>query len=59
MTLAPPGVLRPGDRVWFDGAGHLVIALTGTLVRLRSDDGTGAMVLAAYLMASPGVRWGR
>jgi hypothetical protein len=32
---------------------HLVVALTGTLVRLRSDDGTEAVVLAAYLMASP------
>ena len=52
MTLAPPGVLRPGDRVRFDGADHLVVALTGTLVRLRSDDGAAAVVLAAYLMAS-------
>jgi putative transposase len=53
MTLAPPGVLRPGDRVRFDGADHLVVALAGTLVRLRSDDGAAAVVLAAYLMASP------
>ena len=53
MTLAAPGVLRPGDRVRFDGADHLVVALTGTLVRLRSDGGTEAVVLAAYLMASP------
>ena len=53
MTLAPAGVLRPGDWVRFDGADHLVVALTGTLVRLRSDGGTEAVVLAAYLMASP------
>jgi hypothetical protein len=53
MTPAPAGVLRPGDRVRFDGADHLVVALTGTLVRLRSDGGTEAVVLAAYMMASP------
>ena len=53
MTPTPAGVLRPGDRVRFDGADHLVVALTGTLVRLRSDGGTEAVVLAAYLMASP------
>jgi hypothetical protein len=29
MTLAPTGVLRPGDQVRFDGADHLVVALTG------------------------------
>lgn len=53
MTLAPPAVLRPGDRVAFDGTHHLVVALTGTSVRLRSDDGGEAVVLASYLMASP------
>ncbi len=42
-----------GPAIRFDSAGHLVVALTGTLVRLRSDDGTEAVVLAAYLMASP------
>lgn len=53
MTLAPAAVLRPGDRVMFDGTDHLVVALSGTSVRLRSDDGGEAVVLASYLMASP------
>lgn len=53
MTLAPPAVVRPGDRVRFDGADYLVVALAGTSVRLRGDDGTEAVVLASYLMASP------
>jgi putative transposase len=53
VTLAPPAVLRPGDRVAFDGTDHLVVALTGTSVRLRCDDGSEAVVLASYLMASP------
>ena len=46
-------VLRPGDWVRYDGAEHQVIALAGTSVRLRSDDGAESVVLAAYLMASP------
>jgi len=53
VTLAPPAVLRPGDRVRFDGTEHLVVALAGTSVRLRSNDGAEAVVLAAYLMACP------
>jgi putative transposase len=39
--------------VRFDGTDHLVVALAGTSVRLRSDDGTETVVLAAYLMACP------
>lgn len=53
MTLAPPAVVRPGDRVRFDGTDYLVVALAGTAVRLRADDGAEAVVLASYLMASP------
>lgn len=53
MTLAPLAILRPGDRVLFDGAEHMVVGLSGTSVRLRSDDGSEAVVLASYLMASP------
>jgi len=53
VTLAPPAVLRPGDRVRFDGTEHLVVALAGTSVRLRSNDGAEAVVLAAYLIACP------
>lgn len=51
--MAPPAVVRPGDRVRFDGADYLVVTLAGTAVRLRTDDGTEAVVLASYLMASP------
>ena len=40
----------------YDGGEHQVLALAGTSVRLRSDDGAETVVLAAYLMASPGVR---
>src|SRR6478672_11529658 len=46
-------VLRPGDLVRYDGADHQVVALAGTSVRLRSDDGADSVVLVAYLMASP------
>ncbi|MEU7892476.1 Mu transposase C-terminal domain-containing protein [Nonomuraea sp. NPDC049152] len=47
-------VLRPGDWVHFDGGEHQVVALAGTSVRLRSSDGAESVVLASYLMASPG-----
>jgi len=46
-------VLRPGDLVRYDGADHQVVALAGTSVRLRCDDGSDSVVLAAYLMACP------
>jgi putative transposase len=46
-------VLRPGDRVRYDGADHQVVALSGTSVRLHSDDGAQSVVLVAYLMACP------
>jgi len=47
-------VLRPGDWVCFDGGEHQVVALAGVSVRLRSAAGAEAVVLASYLMASPG-----
>ena len=53
MTLARAAVLRPGDRVHYDGGEHQVIALAGTSVRLRADDGGEQVVLAAHLMACP------
>lgn len=53
MTAGRP-VLRPGDRVFYDGGEHQVVALAGTSVRLRSPDGAETAVLASYLMASPG-----
>ena len=46
-------MLRPGDRVRYDGADHQVVALSGTSVRLHSDDGAQSVVLVAYLMACP------
>ncbi|MEQ4305529.1 hypothetical protein ABNF97_29800 [Plantactinospora sp. B6F1] len=46
-------VLRPGDRVSFDGGEHQVVGLSGTMVRLRSDAGE-QLVLAGHLIASPG-----
>lgn len=53
MSLARAAVLRPGDQVRYDGADHVVVALAGTSVRLRSDDGGELVVLVAYLMACP------
>jgi hypothetical protein len=39
--------------VRYDGADHVVVALAGTSVRLRSDDGLERVVLAGHLMACP------
>jgi putative transposase len=47
-------VLRPGDTVHFDGEDHQVVGLAGTSVRLRSGGGAEQIILAGYLMASPG-----
>ncbi|HTW04513.1 MAG TPA: Mu transposase C-terminal domain-containing protein [Streptosporangiaceae bacterium] len=54
MRTGPVAVLRPGDQVLFDGGEHLVVALAGTSVRLRSPDGGEQVVLGTHLMASPG-----
>ncbi|MBT8227487.1 MAG: DDE-type integrase/transposase/recombinase [Dactylosporangium sp.] len=52
MTLRM--VLRPGDRVHFDGREYQVAGLAGTSVRLRSEEvGADQVVLAGHLMASP------
>ncbi len=53
MTARAAAVLRPGDRVRYDGADHVVVALAGTAVRLRSQDGSERAVLAGHLMAWP------
>lgn len=54
MTMGRVAVLRPGDWVHFDGGEHQVVALAGTSVRLRSEDGAEQVVLGVHLMASPG-----
>jgi len=54
MGSPPLTVLRPGDWVHFDGGEHQVVAVAGTSVRLRAPVGTESVVLASYLMASPG-----
>ena len=54
MGSPPLTVLRPGDWVHFDGGEHQVVAVAGTSVRLRAPEGTESVVLASYLMASPG-----
>jgi putative transposase len=46
-------MLRPGDLVRYDGADHVVVALAGTSVRLRSAAGAEQVVLAGHLMACP------
>lgn len=53
-TPQRPSVLRPGDWVHYDGGDHQVVALAGTAVRLRGSDGAETLVLAGYLLASPG-----
>jgi len=54
MTGGPTrAVLRPGDWVSFDGGEHQVLAVAGTSVRLRAQDGAEQVVLASYLMAAP------
>ncbi|MGA5134820.1 hypothetical protein ACPCTO_34040 [Streptomyces olivoreticuli] len=54
MVREPASVLRPGDWVTYDDGDHQVTALAGTSVRLRSQAGAETVVLASYLMASPG-----
>jgi putative transposase len=49
MTLSTVAVLRPGDWVLYDGSEHQVLALAGTSVRLRSDNGSESVVLAGHL----------
>lgn len=53
MSVARAAVLRPGERVRYDSADHTVVALAGTSVRLRTDDGDELVVLVAYLTACP------
>lgn len=54
MRPAAAHVLAPGDWVNCDGGEHQVVALAGTSVRLRAATGGESIVLASYLMASPG-----
>jgi len=54
MESRSSAVLGAGDWVMYDGGEHQVVALAGTSVRLRSAGGADTVVLAAYLMASPG-----
>lgn len=44
--------LRAGDRVRYHDRGHTVIGLSGTLVRLRGDDGTEAALLMTHLQTA-------
>ncbi|GGX17791.1 transposase [Streptomyces noursei] len=46
-------MLRPGDWVTYDDGDHQVVALSGTSVRLRSQEGAEMVVLASHLMAAP------
>jgi putative transposase len=53
VTSALP-VLRLGSWVHYNGGEHQVVTLAGTSVGLRSAEGAESVVLASYLMASPG-----
>src|SRR6266851_4069670 len=48
-----PRVLRIGDRVVFSGAGHTVVALSGSQVRLLAASGETTVVALPYLLAAP------
>jgi transposase InsO family protein len=45
-------VLRPGDRVVFDGTEHTVVGLSGTSVRLAGADGSDTVIALAHLQAA-------
>ncbi|MFF7984154.1 integrase [Streptomyces sp. NPDC007901] len=49
-----PPVVRPGDRVRFDGAVHTVVGISGMLVRLADELGQSSAMHLPTLMTSPG-----
>lgn len=51
-AAAARGVLRPGDRVVFDGAEYTVVGLSGTSVRLAGADGSATVIALAHLQAA-------
>jgi transposase InsO family protein len=51
---ASRGVLRVDDRVRFEDAEHVVVAIEGTTVRLVAPDGRAWLASAAFLAGSPG-----
>ena len=51
---APRGVIRVDDRVRFEDAEHVVVAIAGTTVRLVAPDGRPWLASAAFLAGSPG-----
>ena len=49
-----PLVVRPGDRVRFEGRVHTVVGMSGVLVRLADEQGWGSAMHLPTLMVSPG-----
>lgn len=49
-----PGVLRVGDRVFFEDIEHTVVGIEGVAVRLHGDDGRDQALLLPYLLSSDG-----
>lgn len=49
-----PPVIRPGDRVRFDGAVHTVVGISGMLVRLADGLGQSSAMHLPTLMTAPG-----
>ncbi|WP_210744071.1 Mu transposase C-terminal domain-containing protein [Streptomyces sp. SS52] len=49
-----PGVLRVGDRVFFEDSEHTVVGIEGVTVRLHGDDGRDQALLLPYLLSSDG-----
>lgn len=47
-------MVRPGDRVRFDGTVHTVVGISGVLVRLADEHGQSSAMHLPTLMTSPG-----
>ncbi|MFE0062868.1 hypothetical protein [Streptomyces sp. NPDC059003] len=53
-VIRRPPVVRPGDRVWFDGTVHTVVGISGMLVRLADGLGQSSAMHLPTLMTAPG-----
>ncbi|MFJ9752799.1 integrase [Streptomyces chartreusis] len=55
-AIRRPPVVRPGDRVRFDGVVHTVVGISGMLVRLADELGQSSAMHLPTLMTSPGFK---
>jgi hypothetical protein len=52
-VLESGSVIGLGDRVWFNGSAHTVVALSGTAVRVIAESGVGTVILLSQLLSVP------